>query len=404
MKASERKFEGVIEAWLLEHGGYRKGDSRTFDRALGLDPGEVLAFVHATQKRAWDALAACHGGEAAAATNFLRRLARELDERGTVDMLRHGVKDLGVEIRLASFKPAHGLTPELVERYEANRLALVRQLAYAEDGTKTIDLAILLNGIPVATSELKNPLTGQTVEHAKAQYRRDRDPPNVTLGRRAVVHFAVDPDEVAMTTRLAGAGTQFLPFNRGSEEGDAANPLNPRGHKTAYLWEDVWQRDNWLDLLACFVQVERPDKGSAAERRAKTRIIFPRFHQWDAVRRLEAHAREHGAGQSYLVQHWGSRTRSPGSRTASRASTTPTIGPSSTRWSSSPTGSSSTASSRTRSTSSSTRAASSSASTSTRASSPTRLRASRRGSSSPRCRSSRSSSTGSASCPPAATR
>jgi type I restriction enzyme R subunit len=303
MRASERKFEGAIEAWLLEHGGYLKGDPETFDRALGLDPGEVLAFVHATQKRAWDALAARHGREEAARTGFLRRLAKELDERGTVDVLRHGVKDLGVEIRLASFKPAHGLTPELVERYEANRLALVRQLAYAEDETKTIDLAILLNGIPVATAELKNPLTGQTVEHAKAQYRRDRDPGNVTLGRRAVVHFAVDPDEVAMTTKLAGASTQFLPLNRGSEEGGAGNPLNPRGHRTAYLWEQVWQRDNWLDLLARFVQVERPDKGSAAERRAKTRIIFPRFHQWDAVRKLEAHAREHGAGQSYLVQH-----------------------------------------------------------------------------------------------------
>ena len=303
VKASERKFEGAIEAWLLEHGGYLKGDPGTFDRVLGLDPGEVLAFVRATQRQAWDALAARHGGEAAAAASFLRRLAKELDERGTVDVLRHGVKDLGVEIRLAYFRPAHELTPELVERYEANRLALVRQLAYAEDGTKTIDLALLVNGVPVATAELKNPLTGQTVEDAKGQYRRDRDPANVTLARRAVVHFAVDPDEVAMTTRLAGAATQFLPFNKGSEEGGAGNPLNPRGHKTAYLWEEVWQRDGWLDLLARFVQVERPEQGSAAERRARTRIIFPRFHQWDAVRKLEAHAREHGAGQSYLVQH-----------------------------------------------------------------------------------------------------
>ncbi len=300
---TERKFEGAIEAWLLEHGGYAKGNPRTFDRTLGLEPGEVLAFVRATQETAWGALVARHGGEAAAETNFLRRLAKELDERGTVDVLRHGVKDLGVEIRLAYFKPAHGLTPELVDRYEANRLVLVRQLAYAEDETKTIDLAILLNGIPVATAELKNPLTGQTVEHAKAQYRRDRDPANVTLARRAVVHFAVDPDEVAMTTKLAGASTQFLPFNRGSEEGGAGNPLNPHGHKTAYLWEQVWQRESWLDLLARFVQVERPERGSTAERRAQTRIIFPRFHQRDAVRKLEAHARTHGAGHSYLVQH-----------------------------------------------------------------------------------------------------
>ncbi len=300
--ATELKFEGAIESWLLEHGGYAKGDPGTFDVALGLDPGEVLAFVRATQATAWRALAERHGGEAAAETAFLRRLASELDARGTVDVLRHGVKDLGIEIRLAYFKPAHGLTPELVAGYEANRLVLVRQFLY-EASDKTIDLALLISGIPVATAELKNPLTNQTVEHAIAQYRYDRDPANVTLARRAVVHFAVDPESVAMTTRLAGASTQFLPFNRGSEDGGAGNPLNPSGHKTAYLWEQVWQRDNWLDLLARFVQVERPELGSAAERRAQAKVIFPRFHQWDAVCALEAHAREHGAGQSYLVQH-----------------------------------------------------------------------------------------------------
>jgi type I restriction enzyme R subunit len=302
-RASERKFEGAIEAWLLEQGGYAKGDPRTFDRTLGLDPGEVIAFVLETQPDAWRELAARHGGETTARESFLKRLAAELDERGTVDVLRHGVKDLGVEIRLAYFRPAHGLTPDLVERYEANRLTLVRQLAYSADETKTVDLALLLNGIPVATAELKNPLTGQDVEHAKAQYRRDRDPANVTLARRAVVHFAVDPDEVAMSTRLAGEATQFLPFNRGSEEGGAGNPYNPDGHRTAYLWERVWERDAWLDLLARFVHVVRPEKGSAAQRRAGTRIVFPRFHQWDAVLELEAHAREHGAGQGYLIEH-----------------------------------------------------------------------------------------------------
>ena len=301
MSASERKFEGEIEAWLLEH-GYGKGDPHGFDRSLGLDRREALLFIKATQETAWNGLVARHGVEAAAETNFLSRLAKELDERGTVDVLRHGVKDLGVEIRLAFFKPAHGLTPALVAGYEANRLVLVRQFAY-EDSDKTIDLSLLLNGIPVATAELKNPLTGQTVEHAISQYRRDRDPANVTLARRAVVHFAVDPELVAMTTKLAGASTQFLPFNRGSEDGGRGNPPNPDGHRTAYLWEQVWQRDNWLDLLARFVHVVRPETGSVAEKRAKTRIVFPRFHQWDSVRKLEAHAREHGAGQSYLVEH-----------------------------------------------------------------------------------------------------
>jgi type I restriction enzyme, R subunit len=301
--ATERKFEGAIEAWLLERGGYAKGDPRAFDRALGLDSGEVLTFIGATQPDEWRELSARHGGEQAARANFLKRLAAEFDERGTVDVLRHGVKDLGIEIRKAYFKPAHGLTPELVARYEANRLVLVRQLAFAADETKTIDLALFLNGIPVATAELKNPLTGQNVEHAIAQYRRDRDPVNVTLARRALVHFAVDPDLVAMTTKLAGEATQFLPFNRGSEEGGAGNPFNPGGHRTAYLWEQVWEREAWLDLLARFVHLDRPERGSPAEKRARTRIVFPRFHQWDAVRRLEAATREDGAGQSYLIEH-----------------------------------------------------------------------------------------------------
>ncbi|MEX2644624.1 MAG: type I restriction endonuclease, partial [Gaiellaceae bacterium] len=301
--ATERKFEGAIEAWLLEHGGYVKGDPREFDRGLGLEPHEVLAFVAQTQPDEWRELAGRHGGEDNARTSFLKRLAAEIDERGTVDVLRHGVKDLGVEIRLAYFKPAHGLTPELVARYEANRLVLVRQLAYGADETKTIDLALLVNGIPVATAELKNPITGQNVEHAIAQYRRDRDAASVTLARRAVVHFAVDPDLVAMTTKLAGEATRFLPFNRGSEEGGAGNPFNPSGHRTAYLWEQVWEREAWLDLLARFVHVVGPDKGSLAENRAKARIIFPRFHQWDAVRKLEAAVREDGAGRSYLIEH-----------------------------------------------------------------------------------------------------
>jgi type I restriction enzyme, R subunit len=303
MRATERKFEGAIEAWLLEHGGYAKGDPHTFDRALGLEPSDVVTFVQTTQPEEWRELTARHGGEPAAKANFLRRLATELDERGTVDILRHGVKDLGVELRLAYFKPAHALTPELVARYKTNRLVLIRQLAFAADETKTIDLALLLNGIPVATAELKNPLTGQNVEHAITQYRRDRDPQNVTLARRAVVHFAVDPDLVAMTTKLAGEATQFLPFNRGSEEGGAGNPFNPNGHRTAYLWEQVWARDAWLDLLARFVHIVRPDRDSPAEKQAGARIVFPRFHQWDAVRKLETDAREHLAGRSYLVEH-----------------------------------------------------------------------------------------------------
>ena len=303
MRADERAFEESIEAWLLGEGGYERGDPEGFDAGLGLDPVTLLGFLEATQEESVAQLVARYGGvRESAEAGLLRRVAAEIDERGTLDVLRHGVVDLGVSFRLAFFRPAHGLTRQLLARYEANRLGVVRQLPYEAGGQKTLDLCLFVNGVPVATAELKNPLTGQGVGHAKGQYRTDRDPNNVLLGRRALVHFAVDPGEVAMATKLEGAGTRFLPFNLGYG-GSAGNPPNPSGHRTSYLWERVWRRDAWLDLLARFVHVELAGEGSKAERRKGAQVIFPRFHQWDAVVRLEADARERGAGEQYLVQH-----------------------------------------------------------------------------------------------------
>jgi type I restriction enzyme R subunit len=303
MKPDEHGFEDAIEASLLTEGGYAKSLPAHFDAAVGLDTAELFVFIGTTQRAAWDSLLTRYGNDPAAAQRgFVRRLAKDLDDRGTLEVLRHGVVDLGIELRLAFFKPAHGLTPELVERYRANRLTVTRQLPYDPDSGKTLDLGLFVNGIPVATAELKNPITGQSVEHAITQYRRDRDPKNVTLGRRALVHFAVDPEQVSMTTRLAGEATRFLPFNLGHDR-HKGNPPNPTGHRTSYLWEHVWQRDNWLDLLARFMHVERLAKGTAAQKRAGELVIFPRYHQWDAVLALEAHAREHGAGEQYLIEH-----------------------------------------------------------------------------------------------------
>jgi len=307
-KPDEAAFEDYIAWWLVEHGGYqelKRGNhpdptQRAFDAALGIDRDDLFAFIGATQGEAWAQLIAIHGGDAGEAQRkFVERVAGELDRRGTVGVLRHGVVDRGVSFDLAYFKPAHGLTQELVQRYDANRLNVTRQLAYdPANPAKTIDLGLFVNGILVATAELKNPLTHQTVEDAIRQYRETRDPKVIALARRAVVHFAVDPERVAMTTRLAGPRTRFLPFNRGHDKG-AGNPPNPHGHRTAYLWEQVWSRDAWLDLLARFVHVEPVPKGT----RGPAPIIFPRFHQWDAVLALEADARERGAGQRYLVEH-----------------------------------------------------------------------------------------------------
>jgi type I restriction enzyme R subunit len=206
MKPDEKAFEDHIASSLVESGGYRAvkvgNASGDFDAERGLDLAELFAFVEATQAGEWERLAKLHGGEVKARERFADRLAKALDTHGTVDVLRHGVVDLGVRVRLAFFRPAHRLTPELGARYEANRLTVTRQLPYEPGTNKTLDLTLFVNGVPVATAELKNALTGQGVEDAKEQYRQRRDPKNVTLGRRAVVHFAVDTEQVAMTTRL----------------------------------------------------------------------------------------------------------------------------------------------------------------------------------------------------------
>jgi type I restriction enzyme, R subunit len=303
MTISERGFEDSIEASLLSDGGYLKSEPTNFDPVLGLDTAELFAFIGATQAKEWETLLGRYGNDPdSAQRGFAKRLAKELDDKGTVEVLRHGVVDLGVTIRLAYFKPAHGLTETLLTLYAANRLTVTRQLVYDPAVHNTLDLVLLVNGIPTATAELKNLLTNQSIEHAIKQYRSDRDPRNVTLSRRALVHFAVDPDRVAMTTKLAGQQTRFLPFNLG-HDGGPGNPPNPAGHRTSYLWERVWARDSWMDILARFINVERPTQGSAATRRAAETVIFPRFHQWDAVLALEGHAKAHGPGQNYLVEH-----------------------------------------------------------------------------------------------------
>lgn len=303
MKPDERLFEESIEQHLLDQGGYGRSLPEDFDAMLGLNTTELFSFVEATQAKEWKKLLGLYGSnDLDARTGFAKRLAKELDSQGTVYVLRRGVIDRGVTIQLAFFKPAHSLTPELVAKYDANRLSITRQFPYDPASSKTIDIGLLVNGIPVATAELKNPLTGQDIEHAIRQYRKDRDPSNLTLSKRAIVHFAVDPDRVAMTTRLLGEGTRFLPFNLGYQNGKG-NPPNPNGHRTSYLWEKVWTKDAWMDLLSRFVHVEKPKEGSTKSKKAASQLIFPRYHQWDAVLKLEVDAKASGVGKNYLIEH-----------------------------------------------------------------------------------------------------
>lgn len=234
----EANFEDEIVEHLTASGGYITGHTSTFDPELGLDTAELVAFIGETQATKWEQLVSRYGGGAAqAAAGFARRVADEMGRRGVVDVLRGGVKDHMLDFALAFFRPATTMNETRAAQYAANRLTVTRQLRYSTRHTKTLDLGLLVNGILVATAELKNPLTGQTVDHAMAQYKTDRDPTDPVL-RRALVHFAVDPYLVYMTTRLQKGKTTFLPFNRG-DAGGKGNPAIPGGYATAYLWERV---------------------------------------------------------------------------------------------------------------------------------------------------------------------
>jgi type I restriction enzyme R subunit len=294
---TERAFEELIVAEMTGGGGWEAGDPRGYDRELALYPDDVIAFVAATQPRAWERLAKLSGGERAARADLLKRLAGQLDRRGTVKVLREGISERGVAFSLCQLRPAHSIDADTAARYEANRLRVVRQVRYAPDQADALDLVLFVNGVPTATAELKNRWTGQRVADAIAQYRTDRDPRNVLLARRAFVHFALDAELAYMTTRLDGPGTVFLPFNQGSggpgQPGGAGNPGAPDDHPTAYVWREVWDRDRWLELIQRFVHVEAPAPAAPAATRARPEIVFPRYHQWDVVLRCQAHARLH---------------------------------------------------------------------------------------------------------------
>lgn len=301
---SEYAFESAIENYLLTVGGYIKGVPDIFDRERCLDPTVLLPFIQETQAKEWAYLKTIQKDKAE--ETLLEDLCRALDSEheGCLKVLRHGFKCFGKLFRAAYFAPASGLNPDTRKLYAANRLTVTRQLRYSEKHGNSIDMVLSLNGIPVATAELKNPLTGQTWRNAVHQYKHDRDPKDLIFQfkRRALAHFAVDPDEVYMTTRLSGDNTHFLPLNKGNGSG-AGNPENPGGYKTAYLWEELWQRDSFMDILARFIHLQIEEKQLGGKKIKKESLIFPRYHQLDAVRKMVANARDKGVGNNYLVQH-----------------------------------------------------------------------------------------------------
>ncbi len=306
MKHTEKTFEDEVVAHLTNH-GWLLGQSADYDRERALYPEDVFGWLADTQPAELAKIDKLPNGRAA----VLTRLGQVLDQDGALHILRTGFKHISARFAMCQFAPAQALNATTVARFGQVRCRVVRQLRYSLHHQNTIDLVLFVNGIPVATVELKTDFT-QSVEHAIAQYKADRLPkdpathteePLLAFKRRALVHFAVSTDAVAMTTRLDGQQTNFLPFNLGNN-GGAGNPVNPQGYRTAYLWERVLERTSWLGLLQHFAHLHKTPSTNAQGKRITTEhLIFPRLHQWDVVNQLVAAARTEGPGQTYLIQH-----------------------------------------------------------------------------------------------------
>ena len=333
---TEAQFEDEVcqalkaQGWLLdgplplEKGfAYDQG----YDRRTALYPEDAIAWVKDTQPDAWEKFIKNHTKNPEAV--FIQRLAEELDKDrptikketpqlwGTLYVLRKGFKDINATFKMAQFAPSNRQNSTTWEHYKKNRLRVVRQLHYSLHNQLCIDLVLFLNGLPLATIELKTDTT-QNIEDAVRQYKYDRNPvdvaskqpePLLSFGKRALVHFAVSTDEVRMATKLAGAATRFLPFNRGNPDGmggaGAGNPPDDKlGYSTGYLWHEVFQRDAWLAVVGKFLSVEVSESKDAKGKKVfNTSLLFPRYHQWDAVNKLLNATLAEGVGQTYLVQH-----------------------------------------------------------------------------------------------------
>lgn len=299
VEKKEERFEQDIETVLTSTGGWQsvRFHDTNYDPKLGLDPNVLIEFIKETQPKQWKRYVTIYREDSE--TKFIKRFNEEVTTHGLLHVLRKGIRDRGVNLRVMYFRPVSSLSYDNLKLYEANSFQCVRQFAYSDKNYNTIDMVLVVNGIPLVALELKNQYTGQSVEHAKLQFERDRDPRELVFqfNTRFLVYFAVDHYEVYMTTKLAKNKTYFLPFNQGSngagQVGGAGNPANPNGSPSSYLWEEVLQRNQFMDIVERFMNVEVK----------KNILIFPRYHQLDVVKKLVADTQEHGAGKNYLVQH-----------------------------------------------------------------------------------------------------
>lgn len=311
MYLKEKHFESDIEAYMINKGGFTKGDQKTYNKERAIDLPKLIEFVKKTQPKEWLRYERNYGTDAE--IKLYKRFQESVDMHGLLYVIRHGFEDRGAKIQVAAFKQNTSLNKSVIEDYKNNILTCTRQFHYSTYNDNSIDMVLSLNGIPIVALELKNQLTGQSVANAKKQFMYDRDPKEMCFqfDKRFLVYFAVDLNEIAMTTRLAGKDTFFLPFNQGSngagEVGGAGNPENSNGYTTAYLWEKVLTKDTLMDILQKFFQRIEEEKivyknGNEVKKKS-TKLIFPRYHQLDVVTKLIDDVKENGSGKNYLIQH-----------------------------------------------------------------------------------------------------
>ena len=299
---NENTFETALEQSLLTQGGYTKGNSADYNPELGMFSNEVIQFLQESQPKRWEKLSAVHGTDIV--TRVTQRIYKEMDLRGSLDVLRNGFVDYGVRFQLAFFQPASGLNPDAIDLYNKNSLKVYRQIYYSDKNKNSVDMVLSLNGIPVATMELKNQFTNQNVDNAIKQYKTTRDNKELLFAfkKRALVHFAVDQDEIYMTTKIDGNRTKWLPFNKGNNNGKG-NPLNPDGYRTAYFWEETLKKDSLMEILQRFIHLQTEEIQVDGKVYKKETLIFPRYHQLDSVRKIGNNVYENGVGKNYLIQH-----------------------------------------------------------------------------------------------------
>ena len=303
---TETDFENEIEHSLLTEGGYIQGNPKTYDKQTALFVDDVVAFVQATQPKIWTRLEMLYKDKAQ--QELIKALNQELTIKGSLDVLRNGFRVVNRTVKMAFFAPNSTLNQTSQAQYQANLVKVTRQVI--TEFNERIDMVLSVNGIPVITIELKNEMsaTGWTVEDAIYQYRHERNPQGKLFDfkKRTLVHFAVDTSEVYMATKLDGEATRFLPFNLGFNDGKG-NPPAENDVRTAYLWRYILPKNSLMELIGRFLHLHREERKIRTDAGFRyitiESMIFPRFHQLDAVRKLISHAKTHGAGKNYLIQH-----------------------------------------------------------------------------------------------------